>query len=223
MNIHMNKTDNGFTLIEMAVVLAIVALLLGGLLPTISGQIDQQNRRETRKQLEEIQQALTGFAIVNGRLPWAADPTIPTTNVALSPGMEVNLLSTGVVPWAALGIKETDAWGRRFTYVATPAFNGAITLTLGGTLTIKNSSGGAGAIIANTIPAVVISHGPNGYGAYLPTGIPIPTTGASADEIDNTNGTPFVSHDNTPNFDDMVVWLSSNILFERMVAAGKLP
>ena len=44
----------GFTLIEMAIVLAIVALLLGGLLPSISSQIEQQRRNDTRKQLDEV-------------------------------------------------------------------------------------------------------------------------------------------------------------------------
>jgi prepilin-type N-terminal cleavage/methylation domain-containing protein len=228
MKINMNKSDNGFTLVEMSVVLAIVALLLGGLLPTISSQMDQQNRRETRKQLEEIQQALTGFAIVNGRFPYPAKPSVASTDSVNNPGKEDNTIGTGigVVPWATLGIKETDAWGRRFTYVVThPAFDSTstpITLTSSGTLTINNASVG-GASLASAIPVVIISHGPNGYGAYLPTGAQIPTVGASADEIDNTNGTPFVSRENSTDFDDLVVWLSPNTIFERMVAAGRLP
>ena len=55
------KKNCGFTLIEMAMVLMIVGLLLGGLLPTISSQVEQRNVTETRKQLDEIQQALIGF------------------------------------------------------------------------------------------------------------------------------------------------------------------
>jgi len=31
------------------------------------------------------------------------------------------------------------------------------------------------------------------------------------------------SHSFTPVFDDLVVWVSPNILFNRMVVAGKLP
>ena len=65
----------GFSLIEMAIVLFIVALLLGGLLPTVSSQIEQQHTNETRKQLDEIQQALLGFAVINGRLPCPASNT----------------------------------------------------------------------------------------------------------------------------------------------------
>ncbi len=70
---HARKT--GFSLVEMAIVLLIVALLLGGLLPTLSGQMEQQRTNETRKQLDEVQQALLGFAIVNGRLPCPASST----------------------------------------------------------------------------------------------------------------------------------------------------
>ena len=65
----MRQRQAGFTLIEMAMVLMIVALLLGGLLPTISSQAEQRHENDTRKQLDEIQQALIGFAIINGRLP----------------------------------------------------------------------------------------------------------------------------------------------------------
>jgi len=53
-----NRTFSGFTLVEMAIVLAVVALLLGGLLPTISSQMEQAQRKETRSSLSEIQQAL---------------------------------------------------------------------------------------------------------------------------------------------------------------------
>ena len=57
----------GFTLVEMAIVLVIVSLLLTGLVPTISSQIDQRQRNETRKQLDDIRDALLGFAITYGR------------------------------------------------------------------------------------------------------------------------------------------------------------
>jgi hypothetical protein len=33
----------------------------------------------------------------------------------------------------------------------------------------------------------------------------------------------FVSHNPTPTFDDLVIWISPNVLINRMVSAGKLP
>ena len=65
---------SGFTLVEMAMVLLIVALLLSGLVPTITNQMEQQRSNEARKQLDEIQQALLQYCslktdfVVNSKL-----------------------------------------------------------------------------------------------------------------------------------------------------------
>lgn len=213
----------GFSLIEMAIVLFIVALLLGGLLPTVGSQIEQQRVSETRKQLDEIQQALIGYAIINGRLPYPAKATIATG--AANAGIADNTLTYGVIPWITLGIRETDAWNHRFTYAASNNFTSAnFTITTSGTFTIKNLETG-GNNIATSIPAVIISHGTNGLGAYTSAGIqvpPVPT--AATDEGDNTDSdNEFVSHEVTPTFDDSVVWISPSILINKMVSAGKLP
>jgi type II secretory pathway pseudopilin PulG len=251
------RTSGGFSLIEIAIVLFIVALLLGGLLPTVSSQIEQQRRAETRKQLDEIQQALIGYTVTYGRLPCPADHTTPTgqTNAAGVPaGSEyknpvtgspftcanvANNTGWGVLPWATLGVNETDAWGRRFTYrtssrfadstdgtgcTGSPAAIGiSFQLCSAGNLTILSSVGGPN--ISTFIPALIISHGTNGLGAYTPAGLQIqPVPVATIDEGENTDSdNDFVSHEITSTFDDMVVWISPNILFNRMVAAGKLP
>jgi hypothetical protein len=78
--------------------------------------------------------------------------------------------------------------------------------------------------------AVVISLGKNGLGAInaiTGTANPAPT---SADENENLNGpSTFVSRtlratgSAAGEFDDIVIWLSKNTLFNRMVSAGKLP
>jgi prepilin-type N-terminal cleavage/methylation domain-containing protein len=222
-----NRTQTGFSLVEMAIVLTIVALLLGSLLPTISSQIDQQRRTETRKQLDDIQQALMGYAIINGRLPCPATTTIPTgqTNagIALTTGSNCTYAS-GVLPWATLGVSETDAWGWRFTYMPSASFTSTSTpfsLASTGLLTVKSSVGGTS--IASSIPAVIVSHGKNGAGAYTTKGTQLPQS-SNTDEVENSNGdTTFVSHDFTTTFDDLIVWISPNILFNRMVAASKLP
>lgn len=220
-----NQAQVGFSLVEMAIVLAIVALLLGGLLPTISSQIEQQRRNETRKQMDEIKEALTGYALINGRLPCPANATLVTGSV--NAGLADCTVTTGVVPWATLGTGETDAWGRRFTYTASSSFTtSTFTLISNGTLTIKIAAGGSN--IASNIPAVIVSHGSNGLGAYTPQGTqlvpPLLPLSSDSGELDNTNGgTTFVSHDFTPTFDDLVAWISPNILFNRMVAAGQLP
>lgn|SRR5512135_638520 len=223
--------NKGFSLVEMAVVLAIISLLMAGLLPMISGQMEQQRRNETRRQMEEIRAALVGFAATQTppRLPCPANATKATGSTGA--GVEDCTLTpsagviTGVLPWVTLGTSETDAWARRLTYAvpasAVGSFTGGFTLTSTSPINVLASAGGAA--IASGVPAVIVSHGVNGAGAYLAQGVQLPAS-TDADELDNSNGgTTFVSHDESPTFDDIVVWISPNTLFNRMVSAGKLP
>jgi len=96
----------GFTLTELAVVLAIVALLLGGLMYTLAAQSDQRNFEETRRRLEQARELLLAFAIVNGRLPCPAR-SAATVTPATVPGDEVRDAVTG----ACVGDTVTDYYG----------------------------------------------------------------------------------------------------------------
>lgn len=232
----MNKTDAGFTLVEMAIVLVIVGVLLGGLLPTISSQIEQQHRNETRKQLDEIQQALMGYAIAKGYFPCPAK--------SATDGAEDRNVSgacnkrQGFIPWSELSVSKLDSWGRIFRYSVTPAYANSVTrFKLGDPRDITiftRDTAGALVNLSNTndVPVVVMSHGKNGFGATLDNGTATSNTSTStADEQTNfaAAGTSFVSKDQSISttglgeFDDLVIWISPNTLFSRMVAAGKLP
>ncbi len=255
--------QNGFTLVEMAVVLMIVGLLLSGMLVPLSAQMDQKNNADTQKSLSEIKEAIIGYALANGQLPCPADPTAvtgvtPTAGIARTPPC-TGTNSTGVVPWTTLGVSETDAWGNRFTYRVTPEFADAINLnTFGndnnptygcvsthictppnnpqyasfalcscGALNVLSAAPPATyTTIAGNVPAVIISHGKNAAGAYTPKGTQLLPVSSYADEQENSDGSTdnlYVSHPPTTTFDDLVAWISLDILFNRMVSAGKLP
>jgi prepilin-type N-terminal cleavage/methylation domain len=77
---------DGFTLAELAVVLVIVALLIGGLLIPLSTQIDIRNVADTRRALTEIREAMLGYLVVNGRLPCPASATL--VSGAVGAGLE---------------------------------------------------------------------------------------------------------------------------------------
>lgn len=242
------QTQYGFTLVEMAMVLFIITLLLAGLVPTISSQMEQQRTNETRKQMNEIREALIGFALRNGRLPCAADPTIATGlsgagiehTYCYNPGYTVN--AYGTVPWVTLGISETDGWGNRFTYRVSSDFADAIAgATYGGCTPSPTPPQASFALcsagdpdiysaatwvttVANDVPVLIISHGKNGAGAYTPQGTQRPA--GSTDEQENTDhgsDWKYVSRIQTSDFDDLVEWVTTNTLANRMVAAGKLP
>ena len=117
--------SKGFTLVELSVALVIVGLLLAAAMIPLSAQVDLRNIADTRRSLEQIKEAIIGFAQANGRLPCPATGTIASG--ASGAGVESvssNACSSafGVLPWATLGVPETDAWGRRFSYAVAPAF-----------------------------------------------------------------------------------------------------
>jgi len=129
----------GFTLIELAVVLFVVALLLGGLLAPLAVRVEQNARNDTERALEEIREALYGFAVVNGRLPCpdcagaaggcgavpAAqrnDGVEDRTGAPAACAADAAGFATGNLPWADLGVPERDAWDRFFAYGVTSTF-----------------------------------------------------------------------------------------------------
>ncbi|MBI3373460.1 MAG: type II secretion system protein [Betaproteobacteria bacterium] len=122
----MRRSARGFSLTEMAVVLAIVGLLLGGLLLPLGTQIEQRNATDTLRQLEAARDALIGFAIVNGRLPCPATAAAGTGDEAPVLPVGGGACTTnyaGFLPAKAIGFQPTDSsgyaldvWGNRIRY-----------------------------------------------------------------------------------------------------------
>ncbi|MHB1173721.1 MAG: type II secretion system protein [Sulfuriferula sp.] len=230
--------NKGFTLIEMAIVLIIITLVVGSALAPLGAQIEQRQRAETQRTLDEIKEALIGYTLANGVLPCPSDKDAITGNPngkAIN-NCTTNVIATGYIPWDTLGVNNHDAWGNLIRYAVDTKFTTTFTLQTTGSITIKthNADGSTPAISSN-IPAVVLSLGKNGYGAMSADYIAQSSVPASnLDEKQNiTSGSlSYFSHTPAPagtattvggEFDDMVVWISPNILYNRMVAAGKLP
>lgn len=229
----------GFSLVEMAVVLAIVGLLMAGLLPMLSGQQERAQRNETRQQLEDIRQALIGFAVINGRLPCPADHTITDPSNA-SYGMEKTNCSGApsdedFLPWKTLGVNEVDAWGTKRSSSAQP-WNGywryrvnrnfansasLITMTTSPStadaLVVQDRSGATLTSGTENPVAIVFSTGPDlsGNGENASTDF----EGAGGTYMSDTPG----SLAGGAQFDDMLIWISRPQLINRLVATGKLP
>lgn len=132
----------GFSLVELAVVFTIVALLLASAMYTLSAQMETRNFEDTRRRLEQARELLLAFAIVNGRMPCPARSaaTAAPTTVA---GDEVLTTATGCIgdavtdyyggtsggvtlgylPARAIGFQQVDSngfavdvWGNRLRY-----------------------------------------------------------------------------------------------------------
>lgn len=237
---------SGFTLVELTIVLVIVALLIGSMLIPLSTQREIQHANETKTQLTTIQESLLGFASANGRLPC---PAAPDTTGVESPNDNSGVCThpwDGFLPAITLSIQPTDAqgyaidsWGNRIRYAVTDGNSSAFTkpnglrntwnTALAPDLGVCNAASAisdpngpaancsAGNELTNNAVALVLSHGANGGAA--------PT---SADELANwpiptARDRIFVNAPPGPAFDDIVVWLSANVLYSRMISAGKLP
>ena len=64
--------SHGFTLVELAISIFIIALLLGSILVPLATQVEQRQVSETQKKQDEIKEALIGFALANAYLPCPA-------------------------------------------------------------------------------------------------------------------------------------------------------
>ena len=122
---------SGFTLVELALVFAIVALLMASLMYTLSAQVEVRNFEDTRRRLDQARELVLGFAVVNGRLPCPA--TAASAGIESPAGGGTCTTTPGVTGWLparTIGYQQTDnggyaidVWGNRIRYavsVATP-------------------------------------------------------------------------------------------------------
>lgn len=225
----------GFTLVELTIVLVIIGLLLSSLMSPLAAQIDQRNYNETQQQINEIREALIGFAVANGRLP---RPATSATDGSENPVICDNATCTGFIPWTTLGIKKTDAWNRMIRYSVTPDYaNAAFAMTTPGNKKVQTRDGagaasyliGSASSCSPCAPAVIYSAGKSNWGfSEEGTALPDGST-TNADEDANASATTvFFSRSQSVvptggEFDDLVAWIPPYVLMNRMVAAGRLP
>lgn len=228
---------DGFSLVELAIGILVIALLLGSILVPLSTQVEQRKISETQKALGEIKEALIGFALTQGYFPC---PAASTTNG--SEGMRTTGVCNdrqGLLPWAALGTPKLDAWGHAFRYSVSPNFSNStsrFSMTSAADISI-DSRDATGTVVdlsnANEIPVVVYSVGRNGNWGTNDDGNAVgDVSGTNVDEDTNSGGTGQVFFSRTlttstaitgGEFDDIIDWISPMLVFNRMVAAGKLP
>jgi prepilin-type N-terminal cleavage/methylation domain-containing protein len=144
----MPRRNSGFTLTELAVVLAVVGLLLTTTMYTLSAQVEQRNRNDTQRRLEEAKELLMTFAIVNGRLPCPARSNSggdEVRNIAgeckngagledyyggtLSDGTTGGLLPATTIGFAPVDSSgfAIDAWGNRIRYAVARTLDTSVT------------------------------------------------------------------------------------------------
>jgi prepilin-type N-terminal cleavage/methylation domain-containing protein len=162
----------------------------------------------------------------------------------LGPSISAGAIRMGNVPWQTLGLGASDPWGNRFRYMVSrdyaqrsPFVPSPFNLTSTSAIVVCSTwSGcpGTGSVRLTPISpdgavAVILSFGRNGFGAISAQTSALNPTPTSFDETGNYSGGPLVSRvpslpgSTAGEFDDIVIWLGKYTLYNRMVAADKLP
>jgi prepilin-type N-terminal cleavage/methylation domain-containing protein len=219
----------GFSLVEMAVVVAILGLLLITAMYTLSAQQQQRAREETQRRLEQAREAILGYAIANGRLPCPANGATGVQSETSAGSGQCTPSYVGYLPAATIGFQPVDtsgfaldAWNNRIRYavaqnidgctpVATPHFTSKTNLKANGMscrphdnqlLVCKSTQSAPAPTVGScgTADNVVTNQG-TVVVVIFSTGPNFATaTGARPDEDENTDtDTLFISHTPQPD------------------------
>ena len=265
----------GFSLIELAVGLAVITLLLGSLMVPLQSQIESRKIADTQKILDNAREALLGYAAAYGYFPCPADyaggsngaeatGSTHTAGSGACPATVTGGVSSavyiGYLPAVTLGFTPTDAngyavdaWGgtqplNRIRYAVSATNVASVNNPF------TNSNGMRSAGMSNILNATLLSVCNTAAGSSSTACAPGPpstaltsnaiaviwslganaatTGGTSTDEAENAEPRAsaervFVMRDmskvTATEFDDLVVWISTPILFSRLLASGQLP
>jgi prepilin-type N-terminal cleavage/methylation domain-containing protein len=199
---------NGFSLIELCIVMMISGLLLSGFLHVQSASQQKQRYDTTKMRLRDIRTALTLYVVTRGHLPCPASPSgdysaDQCADSGAGPGKDVGRYNinptrmptspldevwTGIIPMQELRFDREqiqDGWGNRFTYAVSrrltlPSSMRGNPLPLG-IISVVDENGNSMLDKPGTGRYVVLSHGPTGAGAWLPGGGRKPCTEKTLD------------------------------------------
>lgn len=223
----------GFTLIELAIVMIILAIVYGVSIEIGMSQIETAKATQTRLKLDRIEEALLAYRTTERRLPCPGDLALLDTDSGFgvsagNPGqctgdsVQATHFTAGVVavegavPYATLGLPQEfmfDGWGRRLIYAVDvrmtepEAFDNYDIYDNCGGITVTGRSTSAVYALA--------SFGPNGHGAYGHEAENINAGSADSDELTNCNCTAGGVYDGT--YDPVYVQREPDTGFDDMV------
>lgn len=130
--------QRGFTLVEIAIGMMVIAIGMGLGISLLGSLVDTQKIRVSNSHLDTVTQALVDYVGKNSHLPCPAVPTLLPTNLnygvansnatctAIAGAINVTsggfTTAIGVVPWITLGITQdmvVDGYGDMLTYLVT--------------------------------------------------------------------------------------------------------
>jgi len=240
--------EAGFSLVELAVVVVIIGVMMTMGLAAMNAARSNQAFSTTIQKQATIKQALINYIRNNTRLP------CPDTDFAAPDGIENRTTAGntatacsakfGLLPYVTLSLPRDavqDGWGNFFSYQVSntpPTTDWTLTANFysgnTGIITVNTRVGVAGTVtpLATSVVAVVVSHGPNGFGAYTIGGTRNTVAGVATDEYLNANGgggNVYYKRDPTTDdtavggaIDDVVLYMTANDLVGPLFLDGSL-
>lgn len=134
--------SHAFTLIELLIVLAIIALLAGLAFPALQGALDRGKRAQVRNDVTQLAAAVKAFQLEYGRLPSSVAGMSDVLNadnatvVSALRGADPNLNPRGIVFFEAKAAKSgkggldgtiyRDPWGDPYTFMLDTSYDNRI-------------------------------------------------------------------------------------------------
>ncbi|MBF0109213.1 MAG: hypothetical protein HQL76_08565 [Magnetococcales bacterium] len=217
----------------MAVAILVMGIMMTMGMGILRASLENMSLGVTRSRMDHIHEILVHHLRRNGRLPCpdVFDDGAYDGREDGAPGACTH--ASGVLPFAELGLDRKDVldgWNQFFTYHVSnqtnPAANMAIRCPANHdwTANIPLREGFEGEVAINTVNcvvAVVVSHGPNGDGAFTVDGYRNATTDAGTDELENADDDwVFIDLGFGPNYDDLVLSFSSSDLLAPLIRDG---
>ncbi|KAB8048871.1 hypothetical protein GCN74_27800 [Janthinobacterium sp. FT14W] len=234
------QRQRGAALLLLVAVLGLgAASLLIGAFGRNTGEAERQQR--TLATLAQAREALLGFAATQGRLPRPAASALDGRERAADCADDAEC--SGFLPWVALGVAGTDAWGKLLRYSVTPEMARAPIVSssaIANRVVLERGARGELAFVAGQaqcdvsaqcLPLVLFSQGKDHYGTAASGVTQVNTARGNIDEAANDSASrSFIARPASDNaalpggaFDDMLAWITLPALYQRMRAARNLP
>lgn len=240
--------QQGFSLLELSIVLTILAIVVAGGLTLGTAKVQQDEISRTYDKMTEIETALRVFLNEYDRLPCPASLTLTRTNALYGreatdcsdasppagltrveyPAASGQYVRIGGVPFYSLHLPEKylmDEWGNRFLYAVQETAITSLSSTSTGNIRVVDN---AGTSISDEIVSVLVSHGRSHKGAYSArAGTLITACDATNKDRENCDAdgiftdAVFNDGDVAANFyDDMIKWNTRMRLFDTVSVSG---
>ncbi len=205
----MSRNKFGFSLIEMAIALAIISFMAGQVLAKLPGFIHYKKAKQTKESIELIKESLYAYILINDKFPC---PDIDDDGQQDLDSLGECEQEQGYLPWADLGVDRYDSWYNPFNYAMDANFLNKLNASPYLTTKYEIKSSFDEVVVEPLLfYAVVWSEGRN--------------DNDTTDELENRNNdNVFVMTNHVENkFDDIVIGIPRYNLVHKLLRTRRLP